>query len=48
MIIGIVVLFVALTTLIWLVLWSRRAINRIARGDAGSAREIEKVLHDEQ
>ena len=46
-IIGMILLFSALGLLTYLVMWSRRVIDRVARGDVRSAREIEKALQDE-
>ena len=43
-IIGCGVLAASLCLLIWLVAWSRRAINRIAHHDLRSARDIVKEL----
>jgi tetrahydromethanopterin S-methyltransferase subunit E len=43
-IIGIVVIAAALAFLAFLVLWSRRRIERIARNGFGSARSIEREL----
>jgi len=43
-IIGIVAVLAALGLLTYLVLWSRRRINRIARNGFGSARALEKEL----
>jgi hypothetical protein len=43
-IVGCVVIVASLGLLTYLVLWSRRAINRIARSRSRSAREIDREL----
>ena len=42
--IGIALIVTALTALTYLVLWSRKVINRIARSGGASAREIRQEL----
>lgn len=44
MIIGVIVALAAVALVIYLTLWSRRTINRIANGSAKSAREIAREL----
>ncbi|MBL7134863.1 MAG: hypothetical protein ISS78_12245 [Phycisphaerae bacterium] len=44
MIIGVVMAVAALALLIYLTLWGRRTIERIANGSARSAREIARAL----
>jgi len=46
-IIGIAIIACSLVVLIYLTFWSRRTIERIARGRGRSAREIQKELGDE-
>ena len=45
---GCLVLGAALCIVTYLVLWSRRTIDRIAESDARSAREIEKEVLSER
>lgn len=42
------VIFVAVGLAGWLVFWSRRRVNRIDELGCASARELNKVLHDER
>ena len=42
---GCVIIVGALGLLIYLVLWSRRTINRIDKSDSATARQILKELH---
>lgn len=46
-IIGVVVILLALSTLTYLFLWSKRIIDRIADKQLGSIRDILKDLSDE-
>lgn len=46
--VGIAVIAAALSVLCVLVFWSHRAIERIARGRSGSAREIARTLGGEE
>lgn len=43
-VVGCVVIVVSLAVLVYLVLWSRRTINRISRSNSRSAREIGRDL----
>ena len=43
--IGVIVTVAALALIIYLTLWSRRTINRIANGSGRSAREITRELN---
>ena len=45
---GCIVIAAALGLLIGLVAWSRRTIERIARGGSRSARQILRELHDDR
>ncbi len=48
MIIGVIVVPAALALVIYLTLWSRRTIERIANGSARSAREIARELDSDR
>ena len=48
MIIGVIVAVAALALVIYLTLWSRRTIDRIANGSARSAREIARELDSDR
>lgn len=48
MIIGVIVALAALALVIYLTLWSRRTIERIANGSARSAREIARELDSDR
>ena len=48
MIIGVIVVVAALGLVIYLTLWSRRTIERIAKGSGRSAREITRELNGDK
>lgn len=48
MIIGVIVAVAALGLVIYLTLWSRRTIERIANGSGRSAREITRELSSDE
>ena len=48
MIIGVIVAVAALGLVIYLTLWSRRTIERIANGSGRSAREITRELNGDK
>lgn len=48
LIVGCVVIAGALSLITYLVLWSRRSVERIARNGFGSVREIDRELHNDR
>jgi hypothetical protein len=44
MLFGLILLGVALTMIVWLLVWSRRLINRLAAGRPQSVRQIVREL----